>query len=82
MHTTSYPIVLERKQPQRNMARFYLLELDRDLFGIALARRSWGRIGTVGRSIEVPFPSADAAPHELDRLQDAKRRRGHIDRLT
>jgi predicted DNA-binding WGR domain protein len=39
MSTTSYPIVLERKQPQRNMARFYLLELDRDLFGIALARR-------------------------------------------
>lgn len=73
-------IELERRMPERNMARFYVLELDRDLFGMALARRRWGRIGTRGRSKAEIFSSTGEARAELRRLERIKRRRGYVDR--
>ena len=80
MEADSRPVALERRQPGRNMARFYLLELDLDLFGTVLARRCWGRIGSTGRSLAVPFPSTTSALEELRRLERLKRRRGYVDR--
>lgn len=62
------------------MARFYALEIDCDLFGTIVARRHWGRIGTLGRSMTVPFPSLDAALHHVSRLAQTKRRRGYVER--
>lgn len=45
----STPILLTRRDPALNMARFYRLELAGDLFGGVQLLRCWGRIGTRGR---------------------------------
>lgn len=74
------PIEMERRRPEQNMARFYSLAIERDLFDTILARRTWGRIGTKGRSLATAFPSLEAASAELRRLEQAKRRRGYVDR--
>ena len=70
-------IYLERIEPGRNMARFYALEIEADLFGHVLAVRRWGRIGTVGRRRSLPCPSRDIAMGEIERLRDVKLRRGY-----
>ena len=79
MTTSDYPLYLERRDPKRNMARFYMLSLERDLFGNILATRRWGRIGTNGRQMSVPRSSEQAAIAELEQLEVAKRRRGYVD---
>lgn len=74
------PIELERRHPERNMARFYALEIERDLFGHVVGHRRWGRIGTRGRDICVAYSSMDAALQAHARLDQAKRGRGYVDR--
>ncbi|MCV3768737.1 WGR domain-containing protein [Rhizobium sp. TRM95796] len=73
-------IELERKCEKKNMARFYRLEIERDLFGIVIARRTWGRIGSVGRTIAAPCLSLEDAERELRLWETRKRRRGYHDR--
>jgi predicted DNA-binding WGR domain protein len=76
--TTATPrIYLERIEPSRNMARFYALEIEADLFGAVLAVRRWGRIGTLGRRHALPCPSRDIAAAEIERVQQMKQRRGY-----
>jgi predicted DNA-binding WGR domain protein len=62
------------------MAKFYCLDVERDLFDTIVAQRRWGRIGTVGRTMSMPFMSMDAALQEVGRLELAKRRRGYVNR--
>ena len=57
----SDPILLTRRDPALNMARFYRLELTGDLFGGVQLVRSWGRIGTTGRSGREWHAGPDAA---------------------
>lgn len=40
---------LRRVDPRQNMRRFYLLTVQRDLFGGATLVREWGRIGSAGK---------------------------------
>jgi predicted DNA-binding WGR domain protein len=76
--TTATPhIYLERIEPSRNMARFYALEIEADLFGHVLAVRRWGRIGTTGQRQSVPCPTRDLAMVEIERLLEVKLRRGY-----
>ncbi|CAN7700857.1 WGR domain-containing protein [Rhizobium sp. LjRoot254] len=76
--TSSDPgIYLERIDSGRNMARFYALEIEADLFGHVLAVRRWGRIGTTGRQQSLPCPSRDLAIAEVERLRDVKIGRGY-----
>ena len=42
-------LVLERRDPSLNMARFYVLAIEPTLFGDAALVREWGRIGSLGR---------------------------------
>ena len=42
-------VVLRRVDPELNVARFYALMIERDLFGTVRLVRNWGRIGTRGR---------------------------------
>ena len=42
-------LVLERVDPARNMARYYVLSVEPTLFGDAALVREWGRIGRPGR---------------------------------
>ncbi|MCR6502069.1 WGR domain-containing protein [Shinella sp. CPCC 101442] len=72
-----YHLYVERTDAQKNMARFYALSIEPNLFGEACLMRRWGRIGTSGQ----------AKVHNFEREQDAvqlflalirqKRRRGY-----
>ncbi|MFC4842444.1 MULTISPECIES: WGR domain-containing protein [Bradyrhizobium] len=42
-------LVLERRDPARNMARFYVLTIEPTLFGDTALVREWGRLGGRGR---------------------------------
>ena len=72
-------IELERREPQRNMYRYYRLELERDLLGAVIARRSWGRIGTRGQTKVSAFATDREAQAELLLWERRKRQRGYVD---
>lgn len=59
------------------MARFYCLWLQPTLFGETSVVRAWGRIGTGGRLKIASFSTGQDAATALDRLENAKRRRGY-----
>ncbi|MEZ2223401.1 WGR domain-containing protein [Rhizobium sp. RCC_161_2] len=44
-----YHLYVERIEPEKNMARFYVLAVQPTLFGEVSLVRRWGRIGTHGR---------------------------------
>jgi predicted DNA-binding WGR domain protein len=46
-------VILHRIDPTRNMARFYVLDVQPDLFGCILLVKSWGRVGGRGRVVGV-----------------------------
>ena len=68
---------LTRCDPARNMARFYRLDVQPDLFGGWALVREWGRIGRAGRTSSTVYVTADDAAASLDRQQRAKERRGY-----
>ena len=69
--------LLHRIDPSRNMARFYLLSLQPTLFGEVSVVRSWGRIGTAGRSKVESHTTGQGACLALAKLKAAKLRRGY-----
>lgn len=72
------PIHLTRIDPTRNMARFYRLDVQPDLFGGVRLVREWGRIGQAGRISCETFPEPDAAEAAMQRTAASKRRRGYL----
>lgn len=70
---------LERRDPARNMKRFYRLSIERDLFGEILLIREWGRIGRQGRRKTEPHADADIARQAATRLARIKRQRGYVE---
>lgn len=50
-------LVLHRIDPERRVARFYSLMIERDLFGTVRLVRYWGRIGTNGQELAEIFAS-------------------------
>ena len=71
------PVTLRRIDPAKNMARFYALEVDRDLFGRHVLVRRWGRIGTAGKIRLDEHKGEGEAIAALQKLQAAKRRKGY-----
>jgi len=70
-------LVLDRVDPARNMARYYVLSIEPTLFEeFALVRR-WGRIGSAGKTRIDLHPSPPAARIELEKWLSRKRRRGY-----
>jgi predicted DNA-binding WGR domain protein len=70
-------LVLERRDPSRNVARYYVLAIEPTLFGDAALSREWGRIGFMGRrrlDLHVDSPSAREA---LNVWLERKVRRGY-----
>ena len=65
-------VTLTRTDHARRMARFYVLDVQPNLFGAWCFIREWGRIGRPGQLRQVPYPteakakeSASApAPHQ------------------
>ncbi|WP_099867663.1 WGR domain-containing protein [Pararhizobium haloflavum] len=68
---------LHRCDGARNMARFYRLHLERTLFGEWALVRTFGRIGTRGRSLALVFPTRAAALLAFERQRAAKLKRGY-----
>lgn len=73
------PLRLTRSDPDRNMARFYVLALEPTLFGEVSLVRNWGRIGTRGQIMMETFTRAQEASAALGQLERAKRKRGYCE---
>ena len=65
--------------PELGIARFYALEIERDLFGTVRLVRAWGRIGASGCELVEAFETEAEAEKALEALACAKRRRGYQD---
>jgi len=72
-------LVLHRIDPDRHMAQFYSLMIERDLFGAITLVRTSNRIGTGGRERVEAFSTLDEAGQALEALARKKRRRGYRD---
>jgi len=70
-------LVLERREPSRNMARFYVLAIEPTLFGDMALVREWGRLGSPGRRRLDLHASMASAGEALDVWLARKARRGY-----
>ncbi len=77
--TIQHTLVLRRVDPEERVAHFYMLAVERDLFGTVRLVRTWGRIGTRGRELADVFETEEQAAEALEALATAKRRRGYRD---
>jgi predicted DNA-binding WGR domain protein len=73
-------IVLERRDPTRNMARYYVLSLEPSLFGDTALVRQWGRLGHSGRQRIDLFRQRAHAVETLEAWFARKTRRGYVAR--
>ena len=60
-------LYLRRVDEERNMRRFYRLDIEPDLFGSVLLMKAWGRIGARGRVMVERYESEDLAAAALQR---------------
>ena len=73
----SEAVVLHRIDAGRNMARFYRLDVQPDLFGGWGLVREWGRIGRGGQIRLATYASEAEALTALDGLRRLKQRRAY-----
>ena len=71
-------IPLTRTDAARNMARFYILSVQEDLFGSVTLTREWGRIGQGGRVRVEAYNDEAAAMTAAARITAEKQRRGYV----
>ncbi len=71
------PVRMQRLDPSKNMARFYSLEVERDLFGHVVLVRRWGRLGTAGKTRLDEHRGEGEALAALADLEARKKRRGY-----
>ncbi|MGO8047551.1 WGR domain-containing protein [Rhizobium johnstonii] len=71
-------LYIERREPDKNMARFYALSIEPNLFGGTSLVRSWGRIGSRGQQKIHVFDSEVKAVDLLLTLLRRKRSRGYL----
>lgn len=78
MLTQPYQLYVERTDEARNMARFYAMTIEPNLFGEVCLTRRWGRIGAQGQMKVQHFSrERDAVAAFLDLLRQ-KRSRGYL----
>ena len=70
-------VCLRRVDPDRRMARFYILAIEPTLFGGYAVVREYGRVGRSGRVMSNLYASADEAVRVFQRQRQAKARRGY-----
>jgi len=68
---------LRRVNPSKKMHRFYLMMVQRDLFGGASLVREWGRIGSAGQVRFSHYADEGQAVNALTDHMRAKRKRGY-----
>src|SRR4051812_19908070 len=71
-------ITLYRRDPARNMHRYYQLDIQPDLFSNWCVIRQWGRIGRSGQMRSDPFPTPDTALAAPERQRRVKERKGYM----
>jgi predicted DNA-binding WGR domain protein len=77
MNAQPYQLYVERRDSTKNMARFYSMSIDADLFGELCLTRRWGRIGARGQTMIHHFErEQDAVALFLDLIRQ-KRARGY-----
>lgn len=72
-----YNLYIERTDATRNMARFYAMSIEPNLFGEACLMRRWGRIGTRGQTMSHHFQTEQEAVDLFFELLRQKKRRGY-----
>lgn len=72
-------MLLNRIEPDRNMRRFYLMTVQRDLFGGACLTKEWGRIGSSGQVRRELYPDEGQAVTALSVAARKKRVKGYRD---
>ncbi|WP_145643622.1 WGR domain-containing protein [Neorhizobium alkalisoli] len=77
MITQLYHLYLERQDRARNMARFYCLSIEPNLFGEPCLTRRWGRIGAKGQVMIHHFEREQHAVALFLELVREKRARGY-----
>lgn len=70
-------IYLTKRDPERNMARFYALDLQPTLFGGWAVVKEWGRIGRAGQGRSALYGEKDQAEAGLARELARRIRRGY-----
>lgn len=70
-------VYLTRRDPSRNVARFYRMFIAPNLWGEWTLFREWGKIGSGGQVRHDPFPNAGAALLAMQALVRAKLKRGY-----
>ncbi|NEI05832.1 WGR domain-containing protein [Rhizobium leguminosarum] len=78
MTVQPYRLYIERIDPSKNMAGFYALSIEPNLFGETSLVRSWGRIGSRGQQKIHVFDSEAKAVDLLLTLLRRKRSRGYL----
>ena len=68
---------LEKRQPAKNVARFYRMSVMPNLFGEWTLYREWGRIGQGGQVRMDWFEDENQAVAALVTLEASKRQRGY-----
>jgi predicted DNA-binding WGR domain protein len=76
------PSMLFRIDPERNMARFYKIDVQRTLFGEWAVVREWGRIGRTGTVRSTPYARAEDALAASDRQRAMNERDGYVGKLS
>jgi predicted DNA-binding WGR domain protein len=71
-------ILLHRIDPDKNMHRFYRLDVAPDLFGRWCLVAEWGRIGSAGRLRTAAFNDMAQAMEALALHRRLKERRGYV----
>lgn len=69
---------LHRINPEANMARFYCIDVAVTLFGDVSVMRTWGRIGTHGRTSIETYASVEEAERAASHTLRQKMRRGYL----
>lgn len=77
MITQPYALYVERRDPKKNMARYYAMSIEPTLFGDACLTRRWGRIGARGQQIVHHFDREEEAVRLFLALLRLRRKRGY-----
>ncbi|KXO73010.1 WGR domain-containing protein [Brucella anthropi] len=77
LNQSSFPIHFRKIDPRNNMRRFYTLSVQPNLFGEWCVMRAWGRIGTLGQSVQQTLLDEASANALLRKLVAVRRKRGY-----
>jgi len=76
------PVHLRKVDVEKNMARFYHVDVALNLFNESAVLRSWGRIGTGGRMMMETCATAEEAEVVASKTIRTKLRRGYRGRVS